>query len=96
MGAITSRQRQASFPAKLTGKLSRNVDYSVRGGSELEVGIKEFGEDYPAHLEFGTRRILRRPYVEPTSDAFTEQLAVELVYYSRVSLSKRLGRRFVP
>lgn len=85
------------FPARITGKLVRNADYSVRSANQLEVGIRRFaGPRYPFFLEFGTRKMLRRPYIEPTSNQFANQLAVELMHYSRVGLSKRLGRRFLP
>ncbi len=98
---IFGRSHQASaageYPAKLTGKLARNADYSVRADNELEVGIRDFaGPDYPKFLEFGTRKMERRPFVEPTSDEFANETAVQLAEYSRVGLSKRLGRRFLP
>lgn len=95
---IFGRNHQASapgeFPAKLTGKLSRNVRYDVRGAAELEVGIRKFGNvPYPMFLEFGTRKMARRPYIEEASNEFANRLAMELVYYTRVSIVKRLDQR---
>lgn len=94
-GRIHQASAPGEFPARLTGKMSRNTAYSVRGTSELEVGIKTFGgTPYPKFLEEGTRKMERRPFIEPTSDKYANQMAIELAYYTRVSLSKRLGVRF--
>lgn len=79
------------FPAKLTGRLSRSIDSSVRSDSEIEVGIRN--TFYSTFLEFGTRKMLRRPFIEPTSNQFANDFAIRLMQYSRTALSKGRGTR---
>ena len=80
------------FPAKLTGDLARSADYSVRGAQEIEVGVRE---GYGPHLEFGTRNMLRRPFIEPTSNRFAQQFAIHLQRFStRIALDRGRAARF--
>ncbi len=47
-------------PANLTGYLRRNVDFSVKGGDQMEFGDKA---EYGRFLELGTRRMKARPHL---------------------------------
>ncbi len=98
-GAVRRRARKAvhrasaagEFPAKLTGDLARSSDYRVRAAAELEVGV---GMPYGPHLEFGTRYMDRRPFIEPTSNRFAQQFAILLARYSRIALDRGRATRF--
>lgn len=79
------------FPARLTGDLARSSDYSVRGSRELEVGT---GPEYSKYLEFGTRFMDRRPFIETTSNQFAQQFALLLVRHTRVALDRGRATRF--
>ncbi len=79
------------FPAKLTGDLARSSDYRVRAASELEVGV---GMPYGPHLEFGTRYMDRRPFIEPTANRHAQTFAILLTKYSRVALDRGRATRF--
>lgn len=90
--ALHKASAPGEFPAKLTGDLSRSADYSVRGVQELEVGVRQ---DYGPHLEFGTRYMLRRPHIEPTSNAHAQQFAILLQRFSRrIALDRGRATRF--
>lgn len=66
---INGKFHQASAPyeppANLTGALAANVDYVVRGASELEFGDKKQPgkAPYGLFLEKGTRKMKPRPHL---------------------------------
>lgn len=81
------------FPARLTGKLAASTRYVVRGSDELEVGSQDPSIPYPEYLEGGTRKMKRRPFIEPISNRWAQELAIILVDFSRTALSKGRGTR---
>lgn len=53
-------------PANLTGKLRRGVNFQVKGNDQMEFGDTEL---YGKFLEMGTRKMARRPHLEPAVKA---------------------------
>ncbi len=66
-------QASAPFepPANLSGALAKNVDYVVRGSTELEFGDKKQPgkAPYGLFLEIGTRKMKPRPHLSATVKA---------------------------
>ncbi len=88
-GRIVRASAPGEFPAKRTGGLARSANYSVRGASELEVGVRE---KYGRYLEFGTRFMDRRPFIEPTSERHAQTFATLLLRHAPVALDRGRGR----
>ena len=88
-GRIIQASAPGEHPARRSGKLARSVDYRVRGWYELEVGIRgNFPFNYPAALEFGTIKMERRPYIEPASNRFGQEMALRLAEFAPVELRR--------
>ncbi len=92
-GRIVRASAPGEFPAKRTGGLARSANYSVRGASELEVGARSrFGKPIGEFLEFGTRFMDRRPFIEPTSERHAQTFATLLLRHAPVALDRGRGR----
>lgn len=86
---------EGEFPARQSGRMAKNIGHSRRGIRELEVGVRRLNghAPYPKFLEYGTRKIARRPFIEPISNQFGQEMALALFRFSRISLSRRLQQR---
>jgi len=59
-GRIHTASAPGEFPAKVSGRLIKSLDYKVRGDRELEFGSDE---KYAGYLEKGTRKMKARPFL---------------------------------
>lgn len=90
-GRVYRASAPGEYPARRSGRLARSVAYRVRGWYDLEVGIKGrfVPFSYPKALEFGTIKMERRPFIEPTSNRFAQEMALRLLQYAPVSMDRR-------
>jgi phage gpG-like protein len=59
-------------PAVDTGTLTNSINWSMNGETQAIVSINA---DYAAYLEYGTRFMARRPYIEPAIDKVRSDFA---------------------
>lgn len=79
------RRKRASsggqYAGIVTGETIRSIDYTIKGSSELEFGIRNRSgksRDVPKFLEEGTRNIEPRPSLQLTNQAREKDMQVFL------------------
>lgn len=74
-GASPRSSAPGEFPGWVTKRLANSMVYSVVGSQELIVGTSV---KYGGYLEAGTEKMAARPYLAPTAERFSGQLAARL------------------
>lgn len=77
-------------PASQTGRLSRNIDFLVRGSSQLEFGDKSQGGRAPIglFLELGTKKMKPRPHIGITVRNEYKNTQSSLIRYAERGMKK--------
>lgn len=83
-GALHRASAPGEFPANLSGKLRRGVDYTVRGHSQMEFGDRA---KHGVYLELGTKtasgdvKMEPREYIIRTVEERAEDFTNALLYH---------------
>jgi HK97 gp10 family phage protein len=73
------------YPANRTGANRRSLDFKVNNGSELEFGA---GMKYSPFLEKGTKKMVKRPFLQPSVKKNEQKLRGHL----QKEIGKSLGK----
>lgn len=65
------------YPANMTGKLRRSLDFAVHGHQQLEFGANTF---YARYLELGTKKMLARKFLR---QAIIDNSGIAYTYFER-------------